>query len=153
MAMERGKIEDSFGLVLAELAHKWRRLLDQRLRPKGFSQATWRTLFYAHRAKSGILQKDLAIAIGIEGPSLVRLLDVLESEGLIIRRVSSTDRRGKLILLTAAGDRKFQEIQEAADSLREKLLLEIPRDKLALCLEVFAEIEDNAVRLESQNND
>ena len=67
----------AFGLSLVDLAHRWRKVVDEELRPLGFSQATWRTLFYVGRAGGEIGQKDLAIDIGIEGPSRVHLLDSL----------------------------------------------------------------------------
>ena len=48
-------------------------------------------------------QKELATALSIEGPSLVRLLDNLERRGLIERREDETDRRARGIYLTRAG--------------------------------------------------
>jgi MarR family transcriptional regulator for hemolysin len=47
------------------------------------TEATWRPLVYVARLGAGVRQKELAIALGIEGPSLVRLLDGLERRRLI----------------------------------------------------------------------
>ena len=114
MKRNRDQLVGAFGLELVEMAHKWRRLLDTRLRPEGLSQATWRTLFFVSRATNGIQQKDLAVAIGIEGPSLVRLLDRLESEGLLERQISPEDRRGKIVDLTELGRNRVLDIHGVA---------------------------------------
>ena len=42
-------------------------------------------------------QKDLAAALGLDGSSVVRLLDALETSGHIERREEGKDRRAKKI--------------------------------------------------------
>ena len=69
----------------------------------GLTEATWRPLVYVRRLGDGVRQKELATALSIEGPSLVRLLDNLERRGLIERREDETDRRARGIHLTRAG--------------------------------------------------
>lgn len=146
MSVNRDLLSAKFGFIIADMAHKWRRVVDQRLRPKGLSQSTWRTLYYVQRAETGILQKDLAVAIGIEGPSLVRLIDILEGDGLISREVSATDRRGKIIRLTTKGELAFRESQIIADEVRKDMLAGISADELSTCLDIFARIENNAAQ-------
>ena len=152
MKRNRDQLVGAFGLELVEMAHKWRRLLDTRLRPEGLSQATWRTLFFVSRATNGIQQKDLAVAIGIEGPSLVRLLDRLESEGLLERQISPEDRRGKIVDLTELGENRVLEIQGVAEGVRLELLDGITADRLATCLHVFECIKRNAERVEAKDD-
>ena len=133
-----------FGLRLVQMAHRWRRVLDERLRPTGLSQSTWRTLFHLAHMGDGILQKDLAIAIGIEGPSLVRLLDNLESDGLIERRPAANDRRGKTLHLTALGQTRHRELMVIADEVRAQLLEGTSAADLRTCLKVFDRVRANA---------
>ncbi len=76
--IERSGDFGGFGPSLLELSNRWRRAIDAELRPLGLSQATWRTLVFVSRSGTGYLQKDLACRLGIEGPSLVPLLDALE---------------------------------------------------------------------------
>lgn len=134
----------SFELSLVELAHKWRRVVDDELRPFGLSQATWRTLYFISRTGGEILQKDLAFAIGIEGPSLVHLLDQLENVRLIERRVSRTDRRAKSVHLLDKGSTQVEIIQDVLSQVRHRLLDDIDPAQLESCSEVFAQILDNA---------
>jgi MarR family transcriptional regulator for hemolysin len=140
----RSNLSQEFGLKLVEMAHRWRRVLDERLRPSGLSQASWRTLFHTARMGGGILQKDLAIAIGIEGPSLVRLLDNLEQDGLIERRAAANDRRGKTVHLTPSGHARQRELAAIADEVRAQLLVGTSAAELMTCMDVFERIRGNA---------
>jgi MarR family transcriptional regulator, transcriptional regulator for hemolysin len=138
-------LTQEFGLKLVEMAHRWRRVLDERLRPTGLSQAQWRTLLNAGRM-DGILQKDLAIALGIEGPSLVRLLDRLEGDGLIERRAAVPDRRGKTLHLTPKGKARERELARIVDEVRAQLLDGTSAAELVTCMQVFERIRANAER-------
>lgn len=134
----------AFELGLVDLAHRWRRVVDDRLRPLGLSQATWRTLYFVSQAGDEIFQKDLAFAIGIEGPSLVHLLDSLEKIGLIERQVSTTDRRAKAVQLTQAGKTRVIEIRNILEQVRGTLLRDLSKDQLDICLGVFDIIKSSA---------
>ncbi len=140
----------SFGLSLVDLAHRWRRVIDGELRPLGFSQATWRTLFFVSRAGGQIRQKDLAVDIGIEGPSLVHLLDSLEDSGLIRREVSEADRRAKLVNLTNTGKTEMRRIETILNSVRGSLLQDLDKDQLSKCTKIFDVIKTNALAREAQ---
>ncbi len=135
----------AFGLSLVDLAHRWRKAVDEELRPLGFSQSTWRTLFYVSRAGGEIGQKDLAINIGIEGPSLVHLLDSLEDAGMIVREISSSDRRAKAVKLTGAVRSEMMEIEAILDRVRSTLLDGLDKDQLAACATIFERIKENAI--------
>src|SRR3977135_3550364 len=91
-----------FGFNVARLARRLRQAGDARLQGFGVPQATGRPLAYVGRLGGGVRQKELATALGIEGPSLVRLLDNLERRGLIERREDESDRRGPRSYFLAA---------------------------------------------------
>ena len=92
-----------FGFRVARIARRLRQAVDAELRAFGLTEATWRPLAYVGRLGGGVRQKELATALSIEGPTLVRLLDNLERRGLIERREDETDRRARGIYLTRAG--------------------------------------------------
>ena len=56
-------------------------------------------------------QRELARSLGIEGPTLTRHLDALESAGLVTRRTSRTDRRAVHVELTDSGRAKHDELR------------------------------------------
>ena len=110
------------GMCIAETARRWRQLLDDRLRDTGLSQARWLALLHLHRLGDGVSQIALAQSIGIEGASLVRVLDDLESRGLVERHVDPHDRRAKRLVLTPEGAQAMLQVDTIADELRDELL-------------------------------
>src|SRR5215470_4162382 len=92
-----------FGFRVARIARRLRQAVDGELRVLGLTEATWRPLVYVRRLGDGVRQKELATALSIEGPSLVRILDNLERRGLIERRADESDRRARGIHLTRSG--------------------------------------------------
>lgn len=139
------------GFLLNEVTNRWRQILDRRLRPQGLSQATWRALFHLECRCEGLPQRDLAESMGIEGPSLVRLLDTLQGAGLIERRESPSDRRAKLVRLTPEARAVLADIHRTAAQLRTELLDGIAADELATCVSVLRRVNANAAKLKSES--
>ena len=77
------KLESPLGSDLARLVRVWRALIDHRLKPLELTQTHWVTLHNIHQLPPDQSQIQLAKAIGIEQPSLVRTLDQLEEKGII----------------------------------------------------------------------
>ncbi|GFO54953.1 MarR family transcriptional regulator [Geomonas sp. Red276] len=107
---------------LAVLTRRWCKILDNEFQVAGLTAATWRPLLHLHLLGQGIRQKDLAASIGIEGPSLVRLLDTLIAKGLVERSEDATDRRAKLLCLTASGRAVVASIHGTTMDLESELL-------------------------------
>lgn len=116
---------------LAHLARRWRQILDSEAQAAGLTDATWRPLLHLHRLGDGVRQKDLAASVGIEGPSLVRLLDTLVAKGLIERSEDGTDRRAKLLSLTSEGREVVVRIRETVTSLENELMSSFSDDEVA----------------------
>ncbi len=104
------------------LTRRWRQTLDHEFQAAGLTDATWRPLLHLHLLGDGVRQKDLAASVGIEGPSLVRLIDTLVTKGLIQRSEDGTDRRAKLLCLTPEGRLIVARIREIVTLLENKLL-------------------------------
>jgi len=121
----------SVGVLMQDTARAWRLKLDQRLRPLGLSQAKWRALVLAKRAGDGVSQKDLAELLGVEGPTLVRLLDRLEADGWVERRMCEHDRRSRRIHLSQNANAMLAKIEAIAAELRRELLADMGDDDLA----------------------
>src|SRR3546814_12003000 len=84
-----------FGMQLAQLSRSWRAELDRRLAGLGLSQARWLVLLHLARFSELPTQRELAPSVGVEGPTLARLLDSLEAPGLVSRQAGAEGRRGK----------------------------------------------------------
>lgn len=131
---------ERFFVTLFNTRNRLRFRMDDAFRPLGITDATWRTLFYLEQTGSGVSQKQLADVMGIEGPSLVRLLDSLQSHDLIERRPSETDRRAKSLHLTKSAQNLLVELHEIATQVRTELLEHIDDKELTICLDVFDRI-------------
>jgi len=115
---------------LSRLTRRWRQVLDLEVQSAGLTEATWRPLLHLHLLGDGIRQKDLAASVGIEGPSVVRLLDTLVAKGLIQRSEDAGDRRAKLLRLTPEGLLVVARIQETVRELDSELLTPFTADEI-----------------------
>lgn len=114
-----------FGITFSLLARRWRRAIDRHLAASGLTDATWIPLVHLKATGGGISQKDLAILVGVDGSSLVRVLDILEREGLIARRRDERDGRARLIDLTQKGEDRVAVIRAALDEAEDVLLADL----------------------------
>lgn len=140
---------ESFPRTLAGTAKAWRRLMNDRLAVLGLSQAKWIALLHLEKSPQGVVQRELAEHMGIEGASLVGLLDRMAADGWIERRPCDADRRAKLVHLTAKSHRTLKEIHRIAAEVARQLLGEIPPAELATCERLLAAIGARAQSLTS----
>ena len=108
------------------------------------TQARWNTMVYLQQGGEGLTQRELAGLMAIENPTLVRLLDSLEQQGLIERRPCPNDRRARRLHLTDAGRSFMDDLSERATKLREELLEGISDEDIEGALKVFQKIMENA---------
>jgi MarR family transcriptional regulator for hemolysin len=130
-----------FGYRVSRIARRLRQAVDSELAAFGLTEATWRPLAYVGLLGEGVRQRELAAALGIEGPSLVRLLDSLERRGLIERREHKGDRRVRGIYLTTSGRELQRRVLRVSESVQMRLLAAVPQADLKVCARVFGIIE------------
>jgi MarR family transcriptional regulator, transcriptional regulator for hemolysin len=121
---------DFVGRWLA-LTHKVLRAeLDARLVEAGGSLSTWLVLRAAQQEPPPS-QRELADAVGIEGPTLVRHLDRLMADGLIERRRDDGDRRVTRIHLTPEGEARLERLTTVAAANDDEITALVPTADLA----------------------
>ena len=103
----------------------------------GLSDATAYPLVLIGRLDGEPRQNALAEAMGVEGPTLVRLLDQLCSAGLVVRREDSIDRRAKVLSLTESGRTVVAKIEAELSMLREAVFASVSAADLKASLRVF----------------
>lgn len=138
------RMRRQFPFSVARIARRWRKLLDERLKDLGVTQARWSTMVALHRGGEGVTQRELAELMAIENPTLVRLLDNLEEQKLIERRPCEKDRRARRLHLTPRGGQFMEQLDDRAEGLRDQLLAGISDDELETCLNVFDRVLHNA---------
>ena len=123
-------------MVLA--GRRWRALLDEGLRPTGHSSARLETLAAIFNSPPLSPQVNIARRLRIEGPTLTRMLDGLEKEGLVERLPDPSDRRSKRLRVTEQGEAVLEEMFAIADRLRERLLEGLKEEQLEETNDLFA---------------
>jgi len=103
-----------------------------RLRERfGISLARFDYLAQVHRHPEGLKMNELSRQLMVTGGNVTTLTDDLETEGLVVRESSPTDRRAWIVRLTPRGQRAF----EAMAQVHEQWILEL-----------FAGLDARAVR-------
>lgn len=117
---DRASLQFAVAFEVTLLSRRLRARFAERAKSHGQTDARWSALYMLHVAPEGLIQSELAERMGIQGPTLVRMLDKLEADGLVSRRAVSTDRRAKKIFLEPAGEAMLREIDVVADRLRNE---------------------------------
>jgi MarR family transcriptional regulator, transcriptional regulator for hemolysin len=125
----------SSALVIA--ARQWRRTSHEVIAGYNVSEACATPLLIAARLDAPVRQVALAELTGIEGPSLVRLLDQLCAANLVRRDEDPDDRRAKIISLTDEGRSVTAKIEKELIGLRAGVLNDVSREDLEATLRVF----------------
>lgn len=129
-----------FGYRLGLLARHWRQQVDNAVKVLDLTEATWRPLLHLNHLGDAVRQKDLAVSLGIDGSSLVRLLDMLEERGLL-RREDGRDRRCKLVTLTPAGRQLTARTRDIVDALEQDILRDLDDEEMAMLVGLMDRID------------
>ncbi len=133
--------EERFSMALHNTARIWRQAIDRRLKDVGVGQAGWMAIAKIAKSKEALSQIELANRLGVEGPTVVSLVDRLVKAGYVQRLPSETDRRIKHVVLTEAGLQLYGKVRTAADSYRKELLDGIDRVRLQAATELLEELQ------------
>ncbi|MBU9811626.1 transcriptional regulator SlyA [Rahnella sp. C60] len=144
-------MESNLGSDLARLVRAWRALIDDRLKPLELTQTHWVTLHNINMLPPEQSQIQLAKAIGIEQPSLVRTLDQLEEKKLITRQTCASDRRAKRIRLTEEAAPIINEMESVIDSTRKEILSGMSSSEIELLGGMLSRLEKNIASLQSKS--
>ncbi|MDN3557730.1 transcriptional regulator SlyA [Halomonas maura] len=143
-------MHQNIGFQLARVPRLWRAIIDRRLAPEGLTQTRWVTLYHLWRLGDDQPQCDLARAIGVEAPSLVRTLDQLAEQGLIERRPCDQDRRTKRIFLTQAAMPLLERIDAVVSQARHEMLAGLADEEVAQLSELLSRIEANGMAIQAR---
>ncbi len=130
-------IEERFAAALHTAARAWRQALDRRLRHLGISQAGWLAVTVTAKSRTPLSQSELADKLGVEGATMVAMLDRLVKAGLVTREPSKTDRRVKYVALTESGDRLYTQVRAEAEAFRREILADFDPSRLALATDLL----------------
>jgi MarR family transcriptional regulator, transcriptional regulator for hemolysin len=131
--------EEPIGRQLARTAKLVSRAFEQELALAGGSLSAWLILL-SLKSRSWRTQRELAEALGIEGPTLTHHLAGLEREGLVLRSRDPENRRVQRVELTEAGDAAFHRLRRAASSFDERLRSGLDDEQIKQLRELLARL-------------
>jgi MarR family transcriptional regulator for hemolysin len=111
---------EPIGLGLARTAKVVGRAFDDALAEVGGSLPVWLVLV-SLKARVPGAQRELAEALGIEGPTLTHHLSRMEAAGLVSRHRDPDNRRVQRVELTAAGEAEFERLRHRVIAFDERL--------------------------------
>ncbi|WP_458096978.1 MarR family winged helix-turn-helix transcriptional regulator [Roseomonas sp. WA12] len=129
-----------FVTALRRLTQRWRTRWDAELRASGQTLGRARALMLLSQAGGSAMQRDLAAQLSVEHPTLVRLLDGLEKQGLIRREPVPGNGRANRIVLAPAARPLVEEVEAVSDALRQRVLNDIPLADLETALRVLESV-------------
>lgn len=122
----------------------WRKMAREAAARHGVSEAASAPLIWIERLGENVRQNALADAIGIEGASLVRLIDELQSSGLVTREPDPSDRRANVVSLTPRGREVVAEVNADIQNLREQIFAGIAPADIEATGRVFTALKEAA---------
>lgn len=141
--MTKYDFESSVGFVVNNTAKAFQKALDAELRKNvGVTISQWRVISTLTR-QPGLTQKEIADRVGIEGSTLVPIIDKMEKDGFVNRKLDNQDRRINRIYLTNKADDLWNSMIECALRIRKLSTKEIPEEQIKTMLEVLKKIAKN----------
>lgn len=135
-------LQRELGQTIGEISRAWRFQMNRQLKPFGLNLSMRQVLLQLDRNPAGLMQNELARKLGIEGPTLVRLLDRLEQREWIKRLTSGHDKRRKYAVLTPKAAAQIRIIEELSTKLRHKMMQGLTEADVEACLQVMQSIRD-----------
>lgn len=108
------------------------------LTPNQFTVLRW----LEEDQSAGVRQSEIVTRMASDPNTIAALVERMQADGLIKRKVDPTDRRARLITLSAKGKRLYTKARPIAIDLQEEVLENIPpneREHLLAQLEVLAD--------------
>jgi MarR family transcriptional regulator for hemolysin len=133
--------EERFSMAMHNTTRIWRQALDRRLKDLGVSQAGWLAIAHIAKSSDALSQIELANRLGVEGPTVVSLVDRLVRAELVERAPSETDRRIKHVVLTETGQAMYAKVKTVADAYRKEMLGGIDKARLQAATDLLEELQ------------
>ncbi|MFG2925682.1 MarR family winged helix-turn-helix transcriptional regulator [Streptomyces sp. NPDC048305] len=120
-------LEDDFGFAIGVIFRAYARAVEATVADLPGGPRGYFVLAAAVRGEAGS-QRSLADRLGIDRTMMTYLLDDLEKDGLVERRLDPADRRSRKIVATERGSELWDSLHSKVDSIDNLLLSVLPED-------------------------
>ena len=140
-----------FGHLLMRVSRTWRSVVDGRLADLGLTDTTWVPLFHLHAADQALTLKQLAQRVGLDSSTLVRVVDLLESRGLVVRETDASDRRSKSLRLTEQGLAVVADVRGKLHQVEAQVLAGMDARTVSTLREDMQQLHERLVCIQTQD--
>ena len=129
---------NALGPMLGRCAHLARERMDARMSRFGMTPAQTHVLRYLRQNGGQMLQRELLENLKVKPSTVNGILDRMEEKRLVVRSVSGTDARQRVVALTPAGLEREAEVKQSfleAEALIARGMTEEETDTLRSLLE------------------
>lgn len=138
---EQGPAPTHVPWLLRRVNQRYRAAIRQRLAESGLGELPqpgyWALMILA---RGGTEAGQLMDEMGVGKQAVSKLVDVLVTSGLVIRKPNHADRRRKDLLLSARGRRAAGVIEDAARATEETLIAELGADRFANLVKMLTQL-------------
>ncbi|PWU82087.1 MAG: hypothetical protein DLM72_03555 [Candidatus Nitrosopolaris wilkensis] len=143
MSIQRYDFGNSIGYIINRTAKAFVKALDSQLRQKvGVTGSQWKVLVMLVD-QNGLTQMEIADRLGLEGATLIPIIDKMEKNKLVVRKVDPADRRNNKIYRTEMADALWDQMMQCASNIKEISLKGIPDENLKIMKDVLENIWQN----------
>jgi MarR family transcriptional regulator for hemolysin len=132
----------SFGFNLYDAARLLGNDFERRAKPHGVTRAQWRVLVWL-AAQPQLRQSQLAELTDLTPIAIARLVDRMETEGLVTRHPDPHDRRAWRLALTPRARDRMELIRDIATALRADALAGFTAKEQEFLIDALKRIRSN----------
>lgn len=141
--MQKYDYENNIGFIVNRTARAFVKALDTELRDKvGITFGQWKVIVTLMN-QNGLTQKEIADRLGLEGPTIIPVIDKMEKDELVIRKVDAGDRRNNRIYHTEKAVALWDKMLECAARIRQLSVKDIPEQNINIMRSVLDKIWQN----------
>ena len=147
MSMQRNKLISPFGRTVGITARAFKKRLNDHLTDIGtdINADQFITLMNL-RFQDGLCQQAVTDLLGCDKTKTTRIIDSLQLRQLVTRKQDDTDRRQKMVHLTAKGRATCRRLESVGHKTQKEALQGISETQLKTCREVLERILNNLNR-------
>jgi MarR family transcriptional regulator for hemolysin len=128
-------------MTLTHVARSYKAAADKLSAGCGLSHATAWPIVMIGRLGDGVRPGAVADALGLEPPSLVRVIDQLVESGLLDRHEDPSDRRARTLHLSEKGRACASGLEQALIPFRRELFGNMDPADIAACARVLTSLD------------
>ncbi|WP_428242447.1 MarR family winged helix-turn-helix transcriptional regulator [Gynuella sp.] len=134
------------GFLIADIHRLVRRLYVERADQSSLTLAQAKALLFISKHE-GVKQKELADVLDIQPMTLVKVLDHLASERLIVRQPDPNDRRAHLIHLCEDAGPHLAQVEQTTQQLLTDMLQDLEKQEVEQLINMLIRIRNRLLSL------